>query len=467
MQRLLSPSLSLSSLLPLSRGARPRRHHAKQAIIPGLFINNNNNNNFGAQQREQRRRRLLHVVPSSSSQQQQIKLNSKLQQQQQQQQQNRYMMVSTSDAGNTTDNNNKGDDNNKNDEEGTTTTSSHYENHSKEESYEDAYFYEPGEYMEHLINLCRDRLQIQIPIAQEKADQKQTRKRKSPEEKPDQISIRKRCILDIGGGTGNFAKELIHQNDNSRIVVIDPFLIGDNNNTDNYIDYSNPGSDIVSFIKAPAEDFLISQSSDDWRTTIINYKYDGYDQILLKEVIHHFHKKDRVGIFRGMKDGLRKQSNSKSTRNKLSRKSKSTTTTDLQSQSQSQSYPSILIITRPQIEIDYPLWSDAKEVWKQNQPSIEEIQQDLMEAGYTNVKWTVESYPCDITLNRWIEMIRSRFWSTFSNFSDLELEDACNEITAKAKKAKTINGNDNDDNDSDDNDSILRFEDRLIFLTAS
>ena len=125
-------------------------------------------------------------------------------------------------------------------------------------------------------------------------------------------------------------------------------------------------------------------------------------------------------------------------------------------------YPSILIITRPQIEIDYPLWSDAKEVWKQNQPSIEDIQQDLMEAGYTNIQWNVESYPCSITLNRWTDMIRSRFWSTFSNFSDLELENACNEITAKAKKVKTIN-----DNDNDDNDIILRFEDRLIFLTAS
>ncbi|OEU07610.1 hypothetical protein FRACYDRAFT_151255, partial [Fragilariopsis cylindrus CCMP1102] len=342
--------------------------------------------------------------------------------------------------------------------------SSHYENHSKEESYEDAYFYEPGEYMEHLINLCRTRLQIQIPISQEKADQKQIRKReREPSDQEEQILIRKRCILDIGGGTGNFAKELIHQNDNSRIVVIDPFLIGDNNNTDNYIDYSNPGSDIVSFIKAPAEDFLISQSSEnlDWRTTIINHKYDGYDQILLKEVIHHFQKKDRVGIFRGMKGGLRKQQQSTE---ELKTKS---TTTDSQSQSQSQ-YPSILIITRPQIEIDYPLWSDAKEVWKQNQPSIADIQQDLMEAGYTNIKWTVESYPCSITLNRWIEMIQSRFWSTFSNFSDLELEDACNEISAKAKKAKTTNGNGNNDdnNGNDDNDIILRFEDRLIFLTA-
>jgi 2-polyprenyl-3-methyl-5-hydroxy-6-metoxy-1,4-benzoquinol methylase len=403
-----SPSLSLSSLLPSSRARARARRYAQQAIIPAVLIKTNNN----FRQNRERRQLHEHVVPPSQQQQQQqqqqqINLKSK-----HQQQQHRCMMVSTK-AGTT-------------DTTGTTdVTSLHYENHLKEESYEDSYFYESGEYMEHLINLCRVRLQIQ-------------------EQKPDQEQIRKRCILDIGGGTGNFAKELIQNNDNSRIVVIDPFLIGDNNDSDIDNDIDN-SSDVVSFIKAPAEDFLISQSDDDdWRTNIINHKYDGYDQILLKEVIHHFNENDRVGIFRGMKDELRKQST----------KSKSTITDS--------HHPSILIITRPQIDIDYPLWSEAKDVWKQNQPSIQDIQQELIEAGYTNIVWNVESYPCSIKLNRWTEMIRSRFWSTFSNFTDQELDDACNKIAVKAGK-----DNDDDNDDNDDNDIILRFEDRLIFLTAS
>ena len=178
----------------------------------------------------------------------------------------------------------------------TTTTSSHYESLSKEESYEDAYFYEPGAYMEHLVNLVRDRLQMQ-----------QKEEASNNSHSHNHHDHRRRCILDIGGGTGNFAQALLQNDDDvSRIVVVDPFLdpitaqksSGENDDDDN----------TVSFVKAPAEDFLVppsSLSSDDWRTSVIDREYDGYDQILLKEVIHHFNEKDRVGIFRGMREGLR------------------------------------------------------------------------------------------------------------------------------------------------------------------
>eukprot|EP00980_Cylindrotheca_fusiformis_P020025 scaffold7107_cov69-Cylindrotheca_fusiformis.AAC.1 len=40
-----------------------------------------------------------------------------------------------------------------------TTTPSHYKAHSAE-SYEEAYFYEPGAYMEHLADLTSDRLKL-------------------------------------------------------------------------------------------------------------------------------------------------------------------------------------------------------------------------------------------------------------------------------------------------------------------
>ena len=40
----------------------------------------------------------------------------------------------------------------------TTTTSTHYERHQNDDSYEKAYFYEPGEYMEHLSNLVKTTL---------------------------------------------------------------------------------------------------------------------------------------------------------------------------------------------------------------------------------------------------------------------------------------------------------------------
>ena len=77
------------------------------------------------------------------------------------------------------------------------TVSNHYESHSNE-SYDDAYFYEPGAYMENLANLVVDRLHL-------KGQQ--------------------RCILDIGGGTGTFAQTMVEKEDSgSKIVVVEPFL---------------------------------------------------------------------------------------------------------------------------------------------------------------------------------------------------------------------------------------------------
>jgi hypothetical protein len=115
--------------------------------------------------------------------------------------------------------------------------------------------------------------------------------------------------------------------------------------------------------------------------------------------------------------------------------------------------PSILIITRPQVKIDYPLWQEARDVWKNHQPSVEQLMDELILAGFTRVHYTVEAYPCQIPLHRWLSMIRNRFWSTFSNFSDTELEQACERIKHEEKHRV-------------DDEGVIRFDDRLIFLTA-
>jgi hypothetical protein len=77
-----------------------------------------------------------------------------------------------------------------------------------------------------------------------------------------------------------------------------------------------------------------------------------------------------------------------------------------------------LIITRPQLEIDYPLWNEARQVWAQNQPSVQDITKDLQQAGFSNVSHTLEPYPCSVSLERWQGMVQKRFWSTFSKFSN-------------------------------------------------
>lgn len=336
-------------------------------------------------------------------------------------------------------------------------TSSHYEAHSKADSYEKAYFTEPGRYMEHLATLAYDKLHL--PLAAE-------------EDEDNEVASRdRRCILDIGGGTGNFARALLakqtakgDRSDSAlaRIVVVDPFLCptttnkstesNDNSNSDsNNLSNKSDNLDLLSFVKAPAEEFLQppSFSNEDccWRSNTILHEFGGYDQVLLKEVVHHFEKKDRAGIFRGMREGLRRRSSS------------------FQKQTTRTTPPSLLIITRPNIDIDYPLWDQARAVWKEDQPSIEEIEDELKQAGYTHLERSMEAYPCSISLPRWQAMVKNRFWSTFSKFSDEELEEACKSIARDyyaQKKTKTA-----EEEEDDDHDPILHFEDRLFFLTAS
>ena len=76
----------------------------------------------------------------------------------------------------------------------------------------------------------------------------------------------------------------------------------------------------------------------------------------------------------------------------------------------------------------------------------------LKAAGFLDIKYQVETYPCEISLSRWQSMVKQRFWSTFSNFSDSELDKACETIAETEGRVDT-NGQ-------------LHFEDRLLFITA-
>ena len=324
-------------------------------------------------------------------------------------------------------------------------------------------------------------------------------------------------LLDIGGGTGNFAQALIdkhqqqdqqredHQHQlqqqtqvfpqNVHVRVIDPFLepttsrSSTSSSSSSSTSTSSSPSPPISFIKAKAEDFMIpidDDSNDDsvdindttstlsssslwWR------KKNSYHQILLKEVVHHFRAEDRVAIFRGMYDGCsivsppEKNESSLLLDTGMITKNKTTTNNNnsvsnndgygqQQQQQQHQSpprrLPSVLIITRPQIDIDYPLWDEARGVWKNNQPSVEEIEDDLRAAGFRHTSSTIHSYPCSIALTRWQEMVRTRFWSTFSHFDDDELE--YNAMTVIPKEYKNCI----------DEDGNLHFEDRLVFIQS-
>jgi hypothetical protein len=198
-------------------------------------------------------------------------------------------------------------------------------------------------------------------------------------------------------------------------IVVDPFLEG--------TEQAAAGS--VTFVQAPAELLGATKTNDMWWR-------DDYHQVLMKEVIHHVAAEDRVAVFRGIHMDVSTQSNNNN---------------------DDADHPNILIITRPQIEIDYPLWKEAKQVWAKNQPSQTELESELKEAGFSTVSSTIEPYPCEIDFERWMSMVKGRFWSTFSNFTDEELEEACERM--RVDEAERINDK-----------GVIHFEDRLVFISA-
>jgi len=284
------------------------------------------------------------------------------------------------------------------------TTKAHYEAHSAD-SYEQAqafFFQAGGAYTKWLCQLVRDGMQLNNASSSLSSTGKQ--------------------LLDIGGGTGSFTRLLV-QDTNATAVVVDPFL--EKSSSKSHDDDAR-----VTFVCQPGEAFMkppaTNNANDSWRT--------NYDCILLKEAAHHFKDEDRTCIFRGMHQGFRRPS---------------PTCTD----NTENTPPSLLLlITRPQYDIDYPLWPEARQVWAEHQPSLEQFGSELQEAGFSDIQHTVEAYPCSVALEQWQSMIQARFWSTFSHFSNEELAEACERI-AQDKQHRIKDG-------------IIEFEDRLLFISA-
>lgn len=129
------------------------------------------------------------------------------------------------------------------------------------------------------------------------------------------------------------------------------------------------------FFKAGAECFATPMKNEWWRR--------DFHQVVTKEDVHHLDERDRVKIFSGMRQDLHRMED-----NELS---------------------SLLIITQPQYDHDYPLPAEPRQVWVDNQPSLSQIEGESKEAGFCNIRHSVEAYPCSTPLSRWLAMIQTRF----------------------------------------------------------
>lgn len=142
---------------------------------------------------------------------------------------------------------------------------------------------------------------------------------------------------------------------------------------------------------------------------------DSWDAILLKEVVHHL----SLGTFPQLCEDLAER---------LAPSGR------------------IVIVTRPVVP-DYPLFSAAKIVWRLGQPPAARYAEALRSAGF---EVTVEdhAYPFEIPREEWFALIRRRFWSTFSHFSDDQLEVGIAELSERFPE------------------ELLSFEERLTFVIA-
>ena len=98
----------------------------------------------------------------------------------------------------------------------------------------------------------------------------------------------------------------------------------------------------------------------------------------------------------------------------------------------------LIICTRPQ-DVEYPFFQEAHAVWRKNQPPKEYFVALLQQSGFSVSSVSVQKYPVSLDINWWITMIRNRFWSTFSEFDDDNIEKGINEIQERFGQSSFVN----------------------------
>jgi len=202
-------------------------------------------------------------------------------------------------------------------------------------------------------------------------------------------------LVDIGGGTGRFASLLRDAAGLDRVLCVDP-----------------SASMIEEAARLPGVDTVCQGGAAFALDAKIHY-----DRVLVKEVVHHLSDEDLTKMFRGMLAQLNPGGLA-------------------------------LVCTRPHV-VEYPFFRAALEVWSQQQPPMEYYVECMRVAGFHDVRCDVVAYPAVVDKGWWLQMVRSRFWSTFSHFSEEELAQGLEEISAKHAGSETI-----------------AFSEKMIFITA-
>lgn len=188
-------------------------------------------------------------------------------------------------------------------------------------------------------------------------------------------------IADIGCGTGLFAHQVA-----STVRPEEPILCVDSSQA-MLSKISKPPSDVLTPILASAEDIAEGRA-------VLPYK--RLDALWLKESVHHF--ADPANTLRGLAKFLAPGGR--------------------------------LLVAMLPARIQYPLFSTALERFEELQPDPADIAQHLRYAGLETSLTHVE-HELRLDREKYISMVRARYLSLLSTFSESELEEGIDEMRIK------------------------------------
>jgi SAM-dependent methyltransferase len=193
-------------------------------------------------------------------------------------------------------------------------------------------------------------------------------------------------IVDVGGGTGFFAAELLRQLDNKASVYL-----------------MDPSEDMLS--QAPAHPKLraICVAAENSRRTLIDLGIAHVDLVLIKEAVHHF--RDPAATLQDLSHLVGPQQ-------------------------------ALLVVMLP-TRIEYPLFAAALQRFTERQPDPADISSYLSAAGLLATR-QARGFAIELPKQRWITMVASRFMSVLSTFNDDEIAEGVREIEQNLADVGTV-----------------------------
>lgn len=198
-------------------------------------------------------------------------------------------------------------------------------------------------------------------------------------------------LVDVGGGTGTFTSMINEKFELKKAYCVEP--------ESKMCDLAKKHSSIETIC---SDVFYF-----------LNYLQQQYNKILFKEVIHHI--TNRTNLWNDIYDTIDNEGK-------------------------------LLIYTRPR-KIKFPLFQKAKKEFYNNQPSYDEIISEL-ETSKFKTSVSLESFTFELPKEEWYNMLKSRFMSDLSVFTDEEIIDGIQELEQAYPS------------------DMFTIEDEIVFLTA-